>query len=170
VTENSLESPASFREPRRAPPAGRALRVLFGLVLIAYVTPVYFRVPSRVVVGSLLLVFGLIVVYGLIRFVVARRLIAGFGPRLATVAVHVLLVALYVAGFSRLPILGRGAGQLAAVALLAISLVVAGVRAVPGCELMAIPGVFFRKDTELACLVFSPLDKLERKLRSKHSA
>jgi hypothetical protein len=32
---------------------------------------------------------------------------------------------------------------------------------------MAIPGVFFRKDTELACLIFSPLDRLERKLRSQ---
>jgi hypothetical protein len=51
-----------------------------------------------------------------------------------------------------------------------LSLVVAGARAVPGCELMAIPGVLFRNDTELACLVFSPLDRLERKLRSKHSA
>jgi hypothetical protein len=49
-------------------------------------------------------------------------------------------------------------------------LVVAGVRALSGCELMAIPGIFFRKDTELACLVFSPLDKLERKLRGKHCA
>jgi hypothetical protein len=43
--------------------------------------------------------------------------------------------------------------------------VVAGVRAVPDCEVMAIPGVLFGKRTELACLIFSPLDKLERKLR-----
>jgi len=41
------------------------------------------------------------------------------------------------------------------------------VRAAPGCELMAIPGIFFGKHNELACLIFSPLDKLERKLRSK---
>jgi hypothetical protein len=79
-----------------------------------------------------------------------------------------LLVALYVAGGSRSPIFGHGQGQLAAVAFLGISLVVAGVRAVPGCELMAIPGAFFRNDTELACLIFSPLDSLERKLRTKH--
>jgi hypothetical protein len=78
-----------------------------------------------------------------------------------------LLVALYVAGASELPILGHGKGELAAVTFLGVSLVVAGVRAVSGCELMAIPGVFFRKDTELACLIFSPLDRLERKLRSQ---
>jgi len=64
-------------------------------------------------------------------------------------------------------ILGHGEGQLAAVTFLGISLVVADVRAVPGCELMAISGAFFGKDTELACLIFSPLDRLERKLRSK---
>jgi hypothetical protein len=77
------------------------------------------------------------------------------------------LVALYVAGATGSRIFGHGKGELAAVTFLGISLVVAGVRAVPGCELMAIPGVFFRKHTELACLIFSPLDRLERKLRSK---
>ena len=160
-------APAFLREARRAPPLGRALRVVLGVVLVAYVAPVYFRVPARVSVESLLLILGLIGVYSLIHFAVARRMLVVFSPRLATVAVHVLLVALYVTGSSRLPIFGYGAGQLAAVAFLAISLVVAGVGGVPGCELMAIPDAFFRKDTELGCLVFSPLDKLERKLRSK---
>jgi hypothetical protein len=167
VTERSPKSPTSLREPRQAPSVGRALRVLLGLALIVYVTPVYFRVPARVAVGSLLLILELIGVYGLIHFVVARRIIIAFSPGAATVTVHVLLVVLYVAGAFRLPIFGHGAGQLAAVAFLGISLVVAGVRGVPGCELMAIPGVFFRKGTELSCLVFSPLDRLERRLRSK---
>jgi hypothetical protein len=162
------QSQASLQQPRQAPPVGRVLRVLLGLVLIVYVTPVYFQVPARVAVGSSLLILGLIGVYSLIHFVVARRIIIAFSPRAATVTGHGLLVTLYVAGAFRLPIFGHGAGQLAAVAFLGISLVVAGVRAAPGCELMAIPGVFFRKDAELACLVFSPLDRLERKLRSKH--
>jgi hypothetical protein len=46
---------------------------------------------------------------------------------------------------------------------LGISLVVAGLRAAPGCEVMAIPGLLFGKHTEPACLIFSPLDRLERK-------
>jgi hypothetical protein len=146
------------------------LRVLLGIALMAYVTPVYFRVPMRLVIGSLLLVLGLIAVYSLIDVVAARRIIIAFSPRIATVVAHGLLVALYVAGAFRLAIFGQGGGQLATVTFLGISLVVAGVRAVPGCELMAIPGVLFRKDTELACLIFSPLDKLERKLRSKRGA
>jgi hypothetical protein len=36
--------------------------------------------------------------------------------------------------------------------------------------LMGIPSVLFGKDTDLACLIFSPLDMLERKLRTKHDA
>jgi hypothetical protein len=142
------------------------LRILLGLVLMVYAAPVYFQVPVRVAVGSLLLMLGLIGVYSLIHIVVSRRIIL-FGAYLGAVVPLGLLAALYVVGASGLPILGRGKGQLAAVTFLGVSLVVAGVRAVPGCELMAIPGVFFRKQTELACLIFSPLDRLERKLRSK---
>jgi hypothetical protein len=166
VTRSSLDSQASLQQPRQAPPVGRVLRTLLGLVLMVYVAPVYFQVPVRVAMGSLLLMLGLIGVYSLIHIVVSRRVVA-FGPCLGAVVAAGLLVALYVAGASGLPILGRGKGQLATVTFLGISLVVAGMRAVPGCELMAIPGVFFQKQTELACLIFSPLDRLERKLRSK---
>jgi len=155
----------SPKQPRQAPPVGRALRILLGIVLIVYVTPVYFQVPVRVAVGSLLLMLGLIGAYSLIHISVSRR-IAPFGPRLGAVVAAGLLVALYVAGASRLPILGHGKGQLAAVTFLGISLVISGVYALPGCEVVAIPGMLFRKHIELACLIFSPLDKLERKLRS----
>jgi hypothetical protein len=167
VTKGSLNSQALLQQPRQAPPVGRALRILLGLALTIYVTPVYFRVPVPLAVGAWLLVLGLIAVYSLIHIVVSRRIVA-FGPCLGAVVAVGLLVALYVAGASGLPILGRGKGQLAAVTFLGVSLVVAGVRAVPGCEVMAIPGLLFGKHTELACLIFSPLDKLERRLRSKH--
>ena len=133
---------------------------------MVYVAPVYFRVPVRVAAGSLLLMLGLIGVYSLIHIVVSRRIIA-FGPCLGAAVAAGLLVTLYVAGASGLPILGHGKGQLAAATFLGISLVVAGLRAAPGCEVMAIPGLLFGKHTELTCLIFSPLDRLERKLRSK---
>jgi hypothetical protein len=141
---------------------GRVLRTLLGLILIAYVTPVYFRVPLRVVVGSLVLMLGFIAVYSLI--FTSLRLI---GSVLGSILMHGLIVALYIAGISRLPILGGGKGQLAAVTFLGISLVIAGMRALPGCELMAIPALFFRAETDVACPIFSPFDKLERKLRRK---
>jgi hypothetical protein len=166
VTRDSLDSQTLLQQPRQAPPVGRALRILLGLALMIYVTPVYFGVPVPLAVGAWLLVLGLIGVYSLIHIVVSRSIVA-FGPCLGAVIAAGLLVALYVAGSSRLPILGRGKGQLAAVTFLGVSLVVAGVRAAPGCEVMAIPGLLFGKHTELACLIFSPLDRLERKLRGK---
>jgi hypothetical protein len=169
VTTGSLDSKELVEQPRKAPPVGRVLRIVLGLVLMVYVAPVYFQVPVRVAIGSLLLVLGLIGVYSLIHIVVSRRIVA-FGPCLGAVVGFGLLVTLYIAGASVLPILGHGKGQLTAATFLGISLVVAGVCAAPGCELMAIPGVFFGKHTELACLIFSPLDKLERKLRSKRGA
>ena len=144
---------------RRAPPVGRALRILLGLGLMAYVAPVYFRVPLRIVVGSLVLMLA----YSLI-LMVSLRLI---GPVLDSILTHGLLVALYIAGTSRLPILGGGRGQLAAVTFLGISLLIAGVRALPGCELMAIPAFFFRMKPDLPCPIFSPFDKLERKIEKK---
>jgi hypothetical protein len=138
-----------------------------GVVLIVYVTPVYFRVPVGVAVGSLLLMLGLIGAYSLIHIGASRRIV---GPCVVAILATALLVALYVAGASHFPIVGGGKGQLAAVTFLGISLVVAGVRAAPGCEVMAIPSLLFGKHTELACLIFSPLDSLERKLRSKRES
>jgi hypothetical protein len=137
------------------------MRILLGLVLIVYVTPIYFRLSSRVFVGSLLLMLALVVAYCIIQLVVSWRVV---GPYLASIFVHALLIALYVAGFSRAPVFGGGKGQLAAVTFLGISLVVAGIRGIAGCELMAIPDLFLRKDVELGCLIFSPLDRLERRL------
>lgn len=156
-------------QSRRAPPVGRVLRVLLGVGLIAYVLPVYFQVPRRIVVESLLVMLGLIGVYSLILAVLSRR-IALSNQWLAAVAASGMLVVLYVLGGSRLPIVGGGRGQLAAATFLGISLVVAGLRAVPACELMAIPGLFFGNRTDLPCLIFSPLDKLEHKLRRKDAA
>jgi hypothetical protein len=161
-----LDSRLSSPQPPRAPPVGRALRLLLGLALTVYVAPVYLRVGVPLAVRAGLLVVGVIGVYSLIHVLVSRRVVA-FGPGLGAVVALGPLVAVFVAGASGAPILGRGVGELAAVTFLAISLVVAGVRADPGCEVMAIPGALVGKHTELACLVFSPLDRLERKLRSR---
>jgi len=155
-----------MQQTNQAPPVARALRVLLGLALIVYTAPVYFQVPMRIAVGAWVVVLGLIGVYSLIHIVVSRRIVA-FGPLLGAILANGLLVALYFAGASALPILGHGKGQLATFTFLGISLVVAGVRAAPGCEVMAIPSVLFGKHTELACIIFSPLDRLERKMRSK---
>ncbi len=148
---------------------GRALRILLGLVLMIQVVPIYFHVDARLVVGALLLMLGLLIVYSLLHVVASRRLVT-FGPGLGAVVGLGILVALYLAGGPGAPLLGRGEGQLAAGTFLGASLIVAGMRADPGCEVMAIPGALFGQHTELACLIFSPVDWLERKWRSKRAA
>jgi hypothetical protein len=52
-----MESP---QKPRQTALVGLALRIVLGLALMVYVAPVYFRVPARVSVSSLLLTVGLI--------------------------------------------------------------------------------------------------------------
>jgi hypothetical protein len=130
------------------------------------VMPVYFRVPLRISVSVLLLMLGLIGVYCLIHILISRRVI-GFGPRVGAFAAVGLLVALCILSWPALAILGRGRGELAVVTFLGISLLIAGWRATPGCELMAIPDLLFDKHADMPCLIFSPLDWLERRLRRK---
>ena len=79
VTTGPLDSQALVQQPRKAPPMGRALRILLGLVVIVYTVPFYFQVPMRLAVGAWLLVLGLIGIYSLIHIVVSRRIVA-FGP------------------------------------------------------------------------------------------
>jgi hypothetical protein len=145
-------------------PVGRALRIVFGLALIIYVAPVYFRIPVSVTINSLLLMLGLGIIYCLINIAVVRQIVP-FSPALGAIVASGLLIALYVVGGSGLSIVGRGKGQLAAITFLGVSLVIAGLRALPRCEVMAIPSLLFRKHAELPCLIFSPLDRLESKLQ-----
>ena len=87
MSESPPNSQTLSQEPRRAPPVGRALRILLGLVLTVYVAPVFFRVPVGVAVGSLLLVLGLVGVYSLIHIVLARRILP-MGPRFGAVVAN----------------------------------------------------------------------------------
>ncbi len=92
MTKDFFGSQMLLQQPRQAPPVGRALRILLGLALTIYVTPVYFKVPARVAVESLLLLVALIGVYSLIHIVVSQRIIP-FGPRLGAVVANGLLIA-----------------------------------------------------------------------------
>jgi hypothetical protein len=82
--------------PRKAPPLGRALRILIGLALIVYVTPVFFRAPLRFTGKVLLLMVGLIGLYSLLHIVVSRRIVA-FSSSLGAVVAAGLLSRDFVA-------------------------------------------------------------------------
>jgi hypothetical protein len=167
VTSASLD-PHPPQPHRRAPPVGRALRVLLGLVLLVQVVPAYFRVDLSVAAGALLLILVLIGLYMLIHVMLSQRA-SRMSTNLGAVVAAGILVALYLAGGRGSLIFGRGEGALASVTFLSLSLVVAGVRADPGCEVMSIPAIFLRKHTDVACLIFSPFDRLERTLRRRRA-
>jgi hypothetical protein len=150
----------------RAPPLGRALRLALGVVLTAYVIPVYYRQGAAFAVGTLLVLAALLVTYSALLVFLARHVIASRGIVGGAIALGVL-VAVYLAGATHLPLVGQGRGELVAVTFLGVSLVVAGLRADPGCEVMAIPGALLRRTAELPCLFFSPLDALEWKWRRR---
>jgi hypothetical protein len=81
----------------------------------------------------------------------------------ATLVLALLLIVCLAGGL----FLGPGVGELAVVTFLGASLVFAAVRGDAGCELMSIPGALFGGRSSLPCIVFSPIDWLERKLRGK---
>ncbi|HEX9563982.1 MAG TPA: hypothetical protein VF981_08425 [Gemmatimonadaceae bacterium] len=163
------EVPGIRSEPRPAPPLGRILRVAIGLLLVANVVPIYFRLDARVTVVSILLVLGLIGAFAaaaalILRYNITARPVVGAAAALA------IVVALYAAGGPGGSVFGGGEGELAALTFLAVSLLVAGYRADPGCEVTSIPAALLGRRFQLACLVFSPLDRLERRLRDRRGS
>jgi hypothetical protein len=46
-------------------------------------------------------------------------------------------------------------------------MLVAALRGSAGCEVLAVSNWLLRRDDQVGCLVFSPLDQLERHLRQR---
>ena len=139
----------------KALPIGRILRFSLGVFLVVMVWPFFSGASPNRILGAVLVVVGLTVFYAAIHWVVAtylRKLNRWLGAFLAVLPV--LLVFL----------LGGGLGQVGALSFLAVSLVLAAVRADAGCEVMSIPSLVFGKRTHLMCLLFSPLDWVEEKI------
>jgi hypothetical protein len=148
----------------RALPVGRLLRLVLGLILMAELIPIYRRLGISFLFRTALLIVAILAVYSVIH-VLASHKILGLNSWLGTALALALLVAVYLTGGRDGLILGRGEGQLAAGTFLGASLLLAALRGDAGCELMSIPGALFDKRCRLPCVVFSPVDWLERKLR-----
>jgi hypothetical protein len=142
----------------QAPPVGRVIRFLIGVALVIVMIPIYARVGFQFLLGTALLIVGLLVAYILIHALVSH-------PWLGSILASALLVLVYLFGGYHGLLLGRGEGRVAAVTFLAVSLLVAALRGDAGCELTSIPSALFGQHSRLVCLVFSPIDWLERKLR-----
>ncbi len=134
---------------------GRILRLLLGSLLLFALIPYYFVLPRNVVIGAIFVLLGFASFY-----ILLDLFIINFLPNINSILGAVL---------ANVPILliwlfGRGAIQLGALSFLGISLVLTGLRADKGCEVMSIPGLIFNRHTHLACFFFSPIDWLEKKL------
>ncbi len=152
-----------------APPVGRALRILIGLLLMANVAPLYARVGARFIVLTMIIGVALVVVYS-VALLVLSRLARPLPPWLSAVAAAAIVVVVYLVGAPGGLLFGQGEGELAAVTFLGVSLLIAGVRSDPGCEVMAISRILIRRDAPVGCLLFSPIDHLERRLRRRPSS
>ena len=131
---------------------GRVLRLVLGVVLIAEVArhlldaSLYFSIEVLGVVAAFA-VFYAIVHLSIARFV--PRINAWIGALVAVTPTILVFV------------LGGPVGQLATLLFIGVSLVLTGLRADGGCEVMTIPGMVFGRRTHLVCIAFSPIDMFE---------
>lgn len=135
---------------------GRALRAAAGAALLLTVLDVYADAPLRWLPSGGVVVLGLLLAYVAVHVAVVR-----FVPRLNRWLGAGLAVAPLLAVYA----VGGPAGRVGVVTFLGISLLLAAWRADAGCEVMAIPGAVFGRTTHLMCLLFSPVDWIERRMR-----
>jgi hypothetical protein len=164
-----IDSRRGDGEVASAGPVGRLLRVAIGVLLLGSTAGFYRNGSAEFVLRSAAVGVFLIVVYILLRRLVGNRS-AVVGSWLGAMLALVPLVLVYALGAGGGPIFGAGEGQLGALTFLGVSLVLAGLRADSGCEVMAVPNALAGKRNHLACLVFSPIDRLERRWRGSGRA
>src|SRR5258708_31907121 len=148
----------SISDTEKAGRLGRISRLLLGGLVLLYVGPYYFIVPSDVLMWTVLLIIALTVYY-----ILLDVSIVNFQPNINTTLGAVLANAPIIL----MVLIGRNALALSALSFLGISLVLTGLRADTGCEVMSIPGLIFKRNTSLPCFFFSPIDWLEKKISAK---
>jgi len=143
---------------------GRGLRVVLGALLIADIAEFYLGGRPGFILASVGITVALAVVYALVHVLLAGAHLPHLLGWMGAVLAFAPLILLYGlgAGDGGL-IFGAGEGRLGVLTYLGVSLLLAGLRGDPGCEVMTVPALLFRKRTPLPCLFFSPIDWLERK-------
>ena len=145
----------SMSEAAHALPIGRILRCLVGGALLIQVVPFYVNAAAGRVAGAVAVTLGIAVFYTALHWLVSSyvtRLNRCLGAALAVLPVLLVFV------------FGGAVGQASALTFVGTSLLLAALRADAGCEVMSIPAVLFGRRTHLVCLLFSPLDYVERKI------
>ena len=137
---------------------GRIFRFCLGIFFVTEVWPVYRDVSWEGVLIRLSWAIGLLAFYTLLHFAIVR-----FTPKIDRIIGAILDFGPFLAVF----LLGYGGpAATGALTFLSLSLILAAIRADPGCEVMTIPAIFSGKHTHLACLLFSPIDWCEKHIKS----
>ena len=159
------ETKSSFRlgMRERTMPIGRLLRLTIGVLLILLALRFTFGSSAEILLGAFSVLLAVAVFYAAVHYLVSRVL-RNLNRWLGAAIANIPVILVFVFGISGGPLFGSGEGQLAAIVYVGISLLIAGIRADPGCEVMSIPGLIFGHQTHLACIAFSPIDWLEAKL------
>jgi len=135
---------------------GRVLRFLLGVFFLTEVVPVYQDVTLEGAIARIIWALGLLLFYILLHLIIIK-----FTPNINRIIGAILafgpVLAIFFIGYG-------GPAATGALTFLSITLIVAAIRADPGCEVMSIPALFSRKHTHLACLLFSPIDWCESQL------
>jgi hypothetical protein len=148
-------------EKRRAGILGRSMRLLVAVFLVVIDVPVLLEAGWRYNLSSLALTLTLALFYTLLHYVISRH-IRNLNRNLGAVLAVTPVFLVWFFGQGGGYLFGSGEGGTAAITYLAVSLLIDVVRADSGCEVMALPGLLFRERTHLACLMFSPIDMMER--------
>ena len=138
---------------QRAMPISRILR-LVGLAVVVLVLQIFSGADAGEILRSVGTALALVPFYA-----VVHHLVGTFAPRLnrwigALVAVTPVALVFFM---------GPGWAAVGALLFVGVSLLLTAVLGDPGCEVMVIPGLFFRRRTHLACIGFTPLDWVEEK-------
>lgn len=163
-----IGSPAGAVSPPHAGLFGRLLRLALGALLLASIAGFYLRGSASFALSAAGVVVGLALL-GLLTHRLLVRAAGRTGAWTRSCVALAPLVLVYLLGIGGGPIFGRGEGQLGALTFLGLSLVAAALTADPGCELLALPNLLSRRPVRAACLLFSPLDALERRLAARRA-
>lgn len=136
---------------------GRLFRFGLGLFFVTEVWPVYMAVTFDGVIIRLGWALGLVLFY-LMMHLIITKFFTKLHPMIGAILAFAPFLLVFIIGYG-------GPAATGALTFLAVSLILAAVRADPGCEVMSLPAVFLGKHTHLACLLFSPIDWLESRWR-----
>ncbi len=152
--EGELQASGRVTRIPAAAPASRFLRFLLGAALLSWIVPPVLAASPANQLRVWAVVAGLTLLYGLVHWLVGRSL----------TWLHPWLGAVIAVGPVTIVALAGSIPSAAAILYIGLSLVLIAIRGEPGCEVLAIPAAISRRPTHLACLLFSPLDWIERRL------